>query len=100
MGKSYAARYQIGHTYKIKNIYYFVFSTSSGEIGCGWTQLYKRAREKGFLDVIVKRDKGHFALLVPVAPVDWIAPSHTQKTLAIMKQYEGNRIKLGLPGVG
>ena len=80
MGKSYTYKYQIGRSYKIKDLIYdAVFSSTKKE------DVKKRARR--YKDPIIRKDLGSYALLVPVAPSMTVEESRFRQ---LLNKYSSN----------
>ena len=61
MGKSYTYKYQVGRSYRIKEIIYDVVLSSTDK-----NNAFQRARKYDYTKV--KKDLNSYAVLVPVAP--------------------------------
>jgi len=80
MGKSYTYKYQIGRSYRIKDLIYdAVFSSTIKE------QVKERA--KRYKDPIIRKDLGSYALLIPVSPTMTVEAS---KFSQLLQKYSGN----------
>jgi len=84
MGKSHTYKYQIGRSYRIKDLIYdAVFSSTNKE------DVKQRARK--FKDPIIRKDLGSYALLVPVSPTMTVEISRFRQ---LLKKYSSNYKKI------
>ena len=84
MGISHTYKYQVGRSYKIKDLIYdVVFSSSHKE------DVKKRARR--YKDPIIRKDLGSYALLVPVVPSMTVEASRFRQ---LLKKYSSNYKKI------
>jgi len=84
MGKSHTYKYQIGRSYRIKDLIYdAVFSSTNKED--------VKQRAKKYKDPIIRKDLGEYALLIPVTPSMTVESSRFRQ---LLQKYGSNYKKI------